>query len=269
VNVGVACHITAASPGGPRYDSTLSPEERSSIRNAVWLCQTCAKLIDSDEVRFTARVLQEWKWIAEQRARQRVETPSVATPGLLPIRVLVVTAGSFFERFAIKDVETIQGVLLPSDQVHMLKDANLAKISQSLLEGYDVIQFDAHVDADGAMILGHDTVSPSQLASLLDGRGIKCALFMTCNSANVIGALHTTDIPCIIASTSNLYVDFCEEFCRAFYSSLSKGFPLHEAFHHANVLSSQALTPSRDLRREGSLCISLRDYSGLTLRPGA
>lgn len=29
VNIGVAAHITAASPDGPRYDPTLTPDERS------------------------------------------------------------------------------------------------------------------------------------------------------------------------------------------------------------------------------------------------
>ena len=38
VNVGVAAHITAASPGGPRYDANLAPEERSSSSNGIWLC---------------------------------------------------------------------------------------------------------------------------------------------------------------------------------------------------------------------------------------
>jgi len=37
VNLGVAAHITAASPGGPRYDPGLSPEERSSAQNGMHL----------------------------------------------------------------------------------------------------------------------------------------------------------------------------------------------------------------------------------------
>src|SRR6516225_4310515 len=59
VNVGVAAHITAASPGGPRYDPGLVPEERSSPENGIWLCQTCAKLIDNDPFRFTTELLLE------------------------------------------------------------------------------------------------------------------------------------------------------------------------------------------------------------------
>lgn len=65
VNLGEAAHITAASPNGPRYDSNLSAEERKSIHNAIWLCGTCAKLIDSDEPKYTVALLQKWKTAAE------------------------------------------------------------------------------------------------------------------------------------------------------------------------------------------------------------
>ena len=53
VNLGVAAHITAASPGGPRYDASLSSEERSSSTNGLWACQACAKHIDSHDPRHT------------------------------------------------------------------------------------------------------------------------------------------------------------------------------------------------------------------------
>ncbi|MEQ1591843.1 MAG: hypothetical protein ABL892_05580 [Thiobacillaceae bacterium] len=65
INVGVACHISAAAAGGPRFDSDLSADERASIENAVWLCQSCAKLIDSDTVRFPVQTLRQWKIAAE------------------------------------------------------------------------------------------------------------------------------------------------------------------------------------------------------------
>jgi hypothetical protein len=35
LNVGVAAHITAASPGGPRYDPGLLPEQRSAAENGI------------------------------------------------------------------------------------------------------------------------------------------------------------------------------------------------------------------------------------------
>lgn len=75
VNIGVAAHITAASVGGPRFDPYLTPAQRSAVANGIWLCQSCAKLIDNDTTRFTQALLLEWKSSAEQRARLQLETP--------------------------------------------------------------------------------------------------------------------------------------------------------------------------------------------------
>ena len=68
-NIGVAAHITAAAEGGPRYDSSLSAEQRSAAENGIWLCQNCAALIDRDTTRFTVELLRGWKSVAEDRAR--------------------------------------------------------------------------------------------------------------------------------------------------------------------------------------------------------
>ena len=61
INIGVAAHITAASPNGPRYDSSLTSAERISASNGIWLCQNCAKLIDSDTSLYSAKKLRQWK----------------------------------------------------------------------------------------------------------------------------------------------------------------------------------------------------------------
>jgi hypothetical protein len=50
----------------------MTPEQRADIANGVWLCQTCAKLVDNDQVRFTAAVLQDWKAVAEQDALDQI-----------------------------------------------------------------------------------------------------------------------------------------------------------------------------------------------------
>jgi hypothetical protein len=34
-NIGVAAHITAASEGGPRYDTSITSEQRASINNGI------------------------------------------------------------------------------------------------------------------------------------------------------------------------------------------------------------------------------------------
>ena len=90
VNIGVACHIAAASPRGPRYDSAMSVEERKSVENGIWLCQNCAKLIDSDEIRFSSDILHDWKRIAEESARRDIEERHSKQSSVATIRVLVV-----------------------------------------------------------------------------------------------------------------------------------------------------------------------------------
>ena len=72
LNVGVASHITAASPEGPRYNPSLTRDERRHANNAIWLCQTCGKLIDNDETRFTEKEIRGWKERAEAEAFARI-----------------------------------------------------------------------------------------------------------------------------------------------------------------------------------------------------
>lgn len=73
VCIGVGAHITAASPGGRRYDASLSPEQRASEDNGIWLCQNDAKLVDNDDQRYTVDVLRQWKLKAEATALAELE----------------------------------------------------------------------------------------------------------------------------------------------------------------------------------------------------
>ena len=77
INIGVASHITAASKGGPRYDENMTAQERKSFENGIWLCQSCSKLIDSDEMRYTVDKLKKWKDISEQLAVLELEDATV------------------------------------------------------------------------------------------------------------------------------------------------------------------------------------------------
>lgn len=75
-NIGVASHICAAAKGGPRYDESMTPEERKAFDNGIWLCQSCSKLIDTDTIRYTKEVLLRWKKIAEELAILEMEMAS-------------------------------------------------------------------------------------------------------------------------------------------------------------------------------------------------
>lgn len=77
-NIGVAAHICAAARGGKRYNPDMSKEERRDIHNGIWLCQTCSKLIDSDDLRYTVDLLHKWKSLSEEIAILDLETASPA-----------------------------------------------------------------------------------------------------------------------------------------------------------------------------------------------
>ena len=82
ISIGVASHITAASKGGPRFDPSLSPAQRSGTENGLWLCQSCATLIDRDTIRYSTDLLHQWKREAEFQAD--VELTGFALPAYLP-----------------------------------------------------------------------------------------------------------------------------------------------------------------------------------------
>ena len=72
--IGIACHICAASEGGPRYDSTMTSTERSSIANGIWLCSCCSDLIDKDQNKYPVSLLHEWKDKAEISAEKEISS---------------------------------------------------------------------------------------------------------------------------------------------------------------------------------------------------
>jgi len=53
----------------------MTPDERRSIENAVWLCQNHAKLVDNDTDGFPPELLKEWRSNAEAEARACVGSP--------------------------------------------------------------------------------------------------------------------------------------------------------------------------------------------------
>lgn len=85
--IGIAAHITAASPDGPRYNVMFSTAQRTHIDNGIWLCSNCATLIDKDEAKFTVAVLNQWKKDAENELLEhllgkRQKTPDKKLPFL-------------------------------------------------------------------------------------------------------------------------------------------------------------------------------------------
>ena len=83
VNLGVAAHITAASPEGARYDASLTTRQRKNAENGIWLCQNCGKLIDNDAEKYSVELVRNWKQQAEEIASAKIEKRSPAN--LIPL----------------------------------------------------------------------------------------------------------------------------------------------------------------------------------------
>lgn len=82
INLGIAAHICAAAPEGPRYDPRMTVEERRSPDNGIWMCRLHGTAVDAKDLQFTVELLREWKARAQKESRQRVlyNEPSGSTP---------------------------------------------------------------------------------------------------------------------------------------------------------------------------------------------
>jgi hypothetical protein len=78
VIVGVAAHITAASPGGPRYEPTFTRKQRRHQSNGIWLCEIHGKQVDSDDQHFTVEMLRKWKQRVEDQSFRAILAPYAA-----------------------------------------------------------------------------------------------------------------------------------------------------------------------------------------------
>lgn len=124
--LGEAAHITAAAPGGPRYNPTLSSAERKDISNGIWLCNTCAALIDRDEAAFPTSMLYEWKKDAEGRSFAAL-AGSCSVAHLA--KMIPVELGE-------ADIELIRSLGFPNDEEIEAVTAKLRTAAQKDIEAF-------------------------------------------------------------------------------------------------------------------------------------
>jgi hypothetical protein len=89
--LGKASHITAAAAGGPRYDQSLTSEQRSSADDGIWLCAECADRVDKieNEAAFPVELLRKWKLFHESSTG--TDMASVSNRRRYPLRRLSIT----------------------------------------------------------------------------------------------------------------------------------------------------------------------------------
>lgn len=101
VIVGVAAHIKAAAPLGPRYDPLQTPEERRHASNGIWLCATHAKQIDDDPAHFTVDKLKGWKQEAERQSALAILTLQVLNTNAAQLQEIEYAANNLARRLGL------------------------------------------------------------------------------------------------------------------------------------------------------------------------
>jgi len=94
----------------------MTADERADIENGIWLCQKCAKLIDNDESRFTAGVIEDWKRIAEATALLEIQSgPSTSSKSPSDVELLRFFT-QCFDRPVFQDPFRIEGSMEAFDR---------------------------------------------------------------------------------------------------------------------------------------------------------
>ncbi|MFF0531106.1 hypothetical protein ACFYT3_22295 [Nocardia amikacinitolerans] len=74
--IGEVAHIYGHKPGSARHDPLMTDEQRAHPANALWLCEVCHKLIDSnDGIAYPAPLLMQWRDDHGAQVRALLESP--------------------------------------------------------------------------------------------------------------------------------------------------------------------------------------------------
>jgi hypothetical protein len=131
-NTGVAAHIRAAAVGGPRYDPEMTPEQRKSARNGIWLCSSCSVKVDDDVATYYPELLHQWKREAEQRAKRRQGQPLLTQTGVQrQLETIFSAAPSKSSQDALTNAVTAVGTFLramdPRFEVSVVQDGGTTR----------------------------------------------------------------------------------------------------------------------------------------------
>jgi len=84
ISIGVASHICAAAPRGPRYDANMAPEQRRSADNGIWLCDVHGRAVDAPDSKFTVEELRGWKRLTDEDSWRSIMENVPYGPGMRP-----------------------------------------------------------------------------------------------------------------------------------------------------------------------------------------
>lgn len=151
-NTGHAAHIHAAAPGGPRCDPKMTADERSAITNGIWLCASCATLIDRDAEAYPPPLLRRWRHDAETKARQvHGRRPPRDTDAVETLVGAMTGRGSQFVPSAISNTHAAtQQVLQALDARFAVETSHIGGVTTINLNAKEPVQFCVSVGQEHA-----------------------------------------------------------------------------------------------------------------------
>ncbi len=161
-SIGVAAHITAAAPNGPRYYPVLTSEQRNSYDNGIWLCQSCSRLIDVDVDKYTVELLKQWKKDAVERARARIGKALNKKSLHFTYSIGgIIAACTFVVILFVTSNTKSTGLKIIGDS-GLIKDFNESSGTNNVLVGYTIEQHEKRLQIEKERLRG-------DLAKILDG----------------------------------------------------------------------------------------------------
>lgn len=151
-NIGKAAHICAAAPGGPRYKAEMTPEERRSIENGIWLCSNHADEIDNDEQRFSESLLRQWKQDAEEARKYELGKPLLKQSDVASAvaAALTGTAREFVPAAIHNTHKAVADVLSKVDPRFEIETGHQNGITSFVFHAKEDVQFAMNVAAEHA-----------------------------------------------------------------------------------------------------------------------
>jgi hypothetical protein len=167
VTAGDAAHITAASPKGPRYNPTLSPEERRHYNNGIWLCVTHARIVDQDQSRYTVEELRRWKQEAEAEAERKLARPQIPSDGLVQRRPLKIQR-AFASSIVFNDAENLPQVFFDMDSEIGQRLASKSSVAHPYhnIDGKTVLMVEVPITDGEKFLHGVDALQCKMLADI-------------------------------------------------------------------------------------------------------
>lgn len=90
------CHITAASAEGPRYDASMTDDERRGFDNLILLCDEHHVIIDNkaNESTYSTSLLKEWKSNHEKKILELISNKNLLSKHPLALNKVINSIGT-------------------------------------------------------------------------------------------------------------------------------------------------------------------------------